>query len=173
MKEYQFKKNDGSIDITVLVDAINPTDDSTTIYQVKGLTDANIAAGIDLGVRPISLKRLRATMTAYNTNVYELPTNGRRVQLREELEFVTQTVPDGVVNAAYESTEIEFAGGIGDITLINTVETNLPTGMTFSDETFTLAGTPTEAGDFSLSLVIVDSEGISVEKVFEFTIAAE
>ena len=106
MKEYQFKKNDGSIDITVLVDAINPTDDSTTIYQVKGLTDANIAAGIDLGVRPISLKRLRATMTAYNTNVYELPTNGRRVQLREELEFVTQTVPDGVVNAAYESTEI-------------------------------------------------------------------
>jgi len=173
MKEFQFKKNDGSIDITILVDAINPTDDSTTIYQVKGLTDANIAAGLNLTIRPTSLKMLRTLATSYNANIYEMVTDGRLVQLRHELEFVTASVPDGVVDEAYVSTEIEFTGGVGDVTLINTVETDLPTGMTFDDETYELSGTPTEAGDFSLSLAIIDSEGVSVEKVYEFTIAAE
>jgi len=173
MKEFQLKKNDGSIDITILVDAINPTDDSATIYQIKGLTDANIAAGIDLTISPVSLTRLKALAKPYNASIYEMETDGVLFQLRQELYFTTTTIPGGVIDTPYTGAEIEAVGGVGDLTWEEHEDSDLPAGMSFDTASQELTGTPTEAGTFTLAVTVTDSEGTSVTKFFEYVIAAE
>lgn len=173
MKELQFKNEAGTVDITVLTDLINSTDDSLTVYQVKGLTDANIQAGFDLEIEPTNLVAMTALAKEKNVSLFIHELGEDMITVREELYILDTTIADGVVNVAHAGAEIEADGGVGTLTWEEDGASDLPTGMTFNTTTQELSGTPTETGDFELIVTVTDSEGTAVTKGFEFTIAAE
>lgn len=173
MKELQFKNHTGSVDITLLTDIINDTDDSLTIYQVSNLTDANIQAGYDFKIEPTTFTAMKALSKEKNVSMFVHENGKEKITLRNELYILDVTIADGVVNVAHIGAEIEATGGVGDLTWEESEDSNLPAGMTFDTASQELAGTPTETGDFELIVVVTDTEGTSVTKSFEFTIAAE
>jgi hypothetical protein len=66
------------------------------------------------------------------------------------------TLPAGTVGTAYAQTFTQ-SGGNGAVSY--SLQGTLPNGLTFNAETRTLAGTPTQAGSFPLTLKVTDVNG--------------
>ncbi|MDY0903604.1 putative Ig domain-containing protein [Pedobacter sp. CFBP9032] len=67
------------------------------------------------------------------------------------------TLPDGTENVAYSSSPLPAAtGGVGPYTYL---ASNIPAGLSYNPLTRQLSGTPTQAGNYALSITATDSEG--------------
>jgi hypothetical protein len=70
------------------------------------------------------------------------------------LVFASESLPDGVVGAAYEA-EIDVAGGLAPYTF-SLVAGSLPPGLALSS-TGAITGTPTDTGSYGFSVQVTDS----------------
>lgn len=70
------------------------------------------------------------------------------------LTITPNTIGNGVVGAAYTPVVFNQTGGTGVITWTQTG--TLPAGMTFNTGTHTLGGTPTEAGNWTITVTATD-----------------
>ncbi|NTE03468.1 T9SS type B sorting domain-containing protein [Agrobacterium tumefaciens] len=67
------------------------------------------------------------------------------------------TLPDGTENVVYATQTLPAAtGGVGPYTY---VASNLPVGLSYNPSNRQLTGTPTQAGNYSISVTATDSEG--------------
>jgi len=89
------------------------------------------------------------------------------VCLPAPLEIVTASLPDGKMNEPYEAT-LEASGGVPPY-VWSLADGSLPAGLTL-EEDGVLAGTPTESGDFTLSIEVTDGEQTQAAKEYKFTI---
>ena len=65
----------------------------------------------------------------------------------------------------------KHTGGEGD--LIYSVSNDLPAGLSFDVDTRTVSGTPTTAGEATITYTVIDGEGNSAAAQFTIEIAAE
>lgn len=87
--------------------------------------------------------------------------------LEQTLEILTPSMPDGVVGQVYQLT---FQAQGGESPYIWTLEDGiLPLGLTMSPEGV-VSGTPTEAGSFSLSVMVEDNQELADSALFSFDV---
>ncbi len=73
-------------------------------------------------------------------------------------------LPDGSENQVYAVQTLPAAtGGVGPYTY---VATNLPAGLTFNATTREVTGTPTQAGNYAISVTATDSEGRTASNTY-------
>jgi len=72
------------------------------------------------------------------------------------LQVSTNSLPNGVLNAAYPSTTLQATGGVPPFTWAVT-SGNLPTGLSLATDG-TITGTPTATGTFNFTVQVTDSE---------------
>lgn len=82
-----------------------------------------------------------------------------------------QNLQSGAVNEPYVERSVA-AGGKTPYTVRTKLGT-LPPGMTLDPVTGVLAGTPTEAGQFALTLEVIDAAGTTKSQAYQLTIEAE
>ncbi len=86
------------------------------------------------------------------------------------LEWTTKSLPDGVVGETYEVT-LQGSGGMQPY-YWQLLDGPLPDGITLDEEMGTLSGTPTEAGNFDVTLELSDDLGTAAEASFAFEVFA-
>jgi len=89
------------------------------------------------------------------------------------LVLVTTALPQGTLGAPYRTT-LEASGGQAPYTWYLNPRSNLPPGLSLNQYTGEISGTPTEAGTFSLTVYVSDSESVpvQVEETLSLTIAS-
>jgi len=84
-------------------------------------------------------------------------TTNYSITVIDPLALPPATLADGTENIAYPTQTIPSAtGGVGPYTYI---ATNLPAGLTFNPATREITGTPTQAGNYMVSVTVTDNEG--------------
>jgi gliding motility-associated-like protein len=74
------------------------------------------------------------------------------------------TLPDGTEGTVYATQTLPSAtGGVGPYTY---VASNIPAGLTFNPATRALSGTPTQAGNYAISVTATDSEGRTASNTY-------
>jgi outer membrane autotransporter protein len=75
------------------------------------------------------------------------------------------SLPDGEFNVDYGSQKVDISGGTGpyDVTV-----TGLPDGLEFNGDT--ISGTPTQSGQFELTVTITDADGYTVTRTVTLNI---
>jgi gliding motility-associated-like protein len=74
------------------------------------------------------------------------------------------TLPNGTEGTVYATQTLPSAtGGVGPYTY---VATNLPAGLTYDPTTRAVSGTPTQAGNYSISVTATDSEGRTASNTY-------
>lgn len=82
------------------------------------------------------------------------------IKVADALALPAKTLADGTVGAVYVTETLPAAtGGVGPYTY---AAVNLPAGLTFNATTRQVSGTPTQAGNYSITLTATDSEGKSI-----------
>lgn len=71
------------------------------------------------------------------------------------LTIAPTSLPAGVATRAYTTTTVTTTGGVAPYTY--TLSGTLPSGMTFDGSAGTFSGTPTQSGDFPVSVIVKDS----------------
>ena len=79
------------------------------------------------------------------------------------LDWVTDTLPDGEVDVAYGPVMLSAMAGTGVYTF--TAESGLPAGLSV-DAGGSLSGTPTEGGDFDVTLRVEDDNAEYIDRTF-------
>lgn len=83
--------------------------------------------------------------------------NSYTIKVVAPLSIANKTLADGTVGVVYATETLPAAtGGVGPYTY---VATNVPAGLSFNPTTRQITGTPTGAGNFTITLTVTDSEG--------------
>lgn len=85
------------------------------------------------------------------------------------LQFVTTALPNGLTNRSYSTTISAMGGNLPRS--FSLVAGSLPPGMTLAPSGL-LSGTPTTAGDFSITVRVTDSTSQTSERVYNLRIVA-
>ena len=85
---------------------------------------------------------------------------------------ITQSFTNGIAGTLYDES-LTITGGTAPYTFSRAG--SVPSGLTFSisGQNLVLRGTPTQAGNFSFTLTVSDSQGASTSKAFTITIASQ
>lgn len=86
------------------------------------------------------------------------------------LRVQTAALPNGTVGAVYGPVNLAALGGTAPYTW-EVTEGELPDGLELNDGV--ISGTPTVAGGVSITLTVLDNEGVTAEKPLNFTVAAD
>ena len=105
-----------------------------------------------------------STITDSWGNVYTLADN---IDIFSQLQIVTSSLPNGVINAAYPSTQLTGSGGESPYTWN---VTGLPTGLNVNPATGVLSGTPTQSGTFTANITLTDGSEQTATAHIGFTI---
>ncbi|WP_113663302.1 Ig-like domain-containing protein [Pedobacter nanyangensis] len=90
--------------------------------------------------------------------------NNYTVRVVAPLAIAGKTLADGTVGVVYATEILPAAtGGVGPYTY---VATNVPAGLSFNPTTRALTGTPTGAGNFTITLTVTDAEGRQVSNTY-------
>lgn len=85
------------------------------------------------------------------------------------LTLANKTLANGTVGATYATETLPAAtGGTGPYTY---VATNVPAGLSFNPSTRQISGTPTGAGNFSITLTVTDAEGRTATNNYALSVA--
>jgi hypothetical protein len=94
-----------------------------------------------------------AVRTSFQNAIYR---RDYTIVIGGSLTFVTPVdLPQGRTGASYSLT-FQAAGGVPPYSINNEV-VSVPPGMTYNPSTFTLSGTPTTAGNYTIDLILRDS----------------
>jgi hypothetical protein len=77
--------------------------------------------------------------------------------------LLTDDLPEGHVGAAYPETTLEGDGGSGGPYTIEIVSGQLPPGMSYTQATRTLSGTPTAGGFYTVGVRVTDGADTSAD----------
>ncbi|MGQ7852853.1 Ig-like domain-containing protein [Pedobacter sp. WC2501] len=91
-------------------------------------------------------------------------TNNYTIVVVDPLLLPAATLPDGTEGTVYATQTLPSAtGGVGPYTY---VASNLPPGLIFNPTTRAVSGTPTQAGNYSISVTATDSEGRTANNTY-------
>lgn len=91
-------------------------------------------------------------------------TTNYSIAVTDPLLLPSASLPDGTVGAVFPTQITPAAlGGVGPY---NYVATNLPPGLTFNPATRAITGTPTQAGNYSVSVTVTDSQGKTASNTY-------
>ncbi|RYE18459.1 MAG: hypothetical protein EOP51_21920, partial [Sphingobacteriales bacterium] len=90
------------------------------------------------------------------------------INVLNPLALPDKVLANGTVNVAYTPEILPAATG-GSGTFTYTTST-LPAGLTFDATTRTIAGTPTQAGNYNITLTANDGNGRTISKVYALTV---
>jgi gliding motility-associated-like protein len=86
------------------------------------------------------------------------------IDVTDPLVMPAAVLPDGTEGVVYPTQVIPGAtGGVGPYTYTGS---NLPPGLSFNPTTREITGTPTQAGNYSVTVVVTDAQGNSTSTVY-------
>ena len=139
------------------------------------VTGGALPSGLDLSENgalsgiPTVAGSFTFTVTATDANDFTGEHEYNLVVDAPEIAVIIPALPDGKVNAAFGPVTISADGGTEPYTF-DLVSGELPDGMTLAGDG-TLAGTPTEDGDFPLTIRATDAHGF--EGIAEATLSID
>lgn len=123
----------------------------------------NLPAGLSFNPTTREITGTPTTTGTFTVNVQVTDaanvtaSNSYTIKVVAPLTIANKTLADGTVGVVYATETLPAAtGGVGPYTY---VATNVPAGLSFNPTTRELTGTPTGAGNFSITLRVTDSEG--------------
>ncbi|HTR45792.1 MAG TPA: putative Ig domain-containing protein [Verrucomicrobiae bacterium] len=87
----------------------------------------------------------------------------------QPLNITTTTLPNGVANQVYPTTQLRATGGVTPYTWILFNGTTLPSGLSLAADG-TISGTPTTPGSTNFTVQVSDNEPAPMQKTANFTI---
>ncbi|QPH38524.1 Ig-like domain-containing protein [Pedobacter endophyticus] len=91
-------------------------------------------------------------------------TTNYAIVINDQLLLPAATLPNGTEGVAYAAQTLPAAvGGVGPYTY---VATGIPAGLTFNPSTRQITGTPTQAGNYTISATATDSEGRTASNTY-------
>ncbi|WP_175634074.1 beta strand repeat-containing protein [Pedobacter ghigonis] len=91
-------------------------------------------------------------------------TTNYSITVNNPLLLPAATLPDGTEGAVYATQTLPAAtGGVGPYTY---VATDLPAGLAFNPATREITGTPTQAGNYAISVTVTDSQGKTASNIY-------
>jgi hypothetical protein len=123
------------------------------------------ATGVELTLRIIPLQYRTATkeVTLYKKMVFKISKEG---ETEADLSIETADLPDGTVGTAYNAA-LTASGGSEPYTWEST---GLPPGLELNASTGAISGTPTAAGESTVTVTVHDSDGLSDSQTFSLTV---
>jgi gliding motility-associated-like protein len=91
-------------------------------------------------------------------------TTNYSIKVNNPLLLPAATLPDGTEGVVYATQTLPAAtGGVGPYTY---VATDLPAGLAFNPATREITGTPTQAGNYAISVTVTDSQGKTASNTY-------
>ncbi|WP_316791086.1 putative Ig domain-containing protein [Pedobacter frigoris] len=95
-------------------------------------------------------------------------TTNYTIKVSDPLLLAGKVLPDGTVGTVYVTQNIPAAtGGTGPYTY---VASNLPPGLSFNTTTRDITGTPTQSGNFNVSVKVTDAVGANVTQNYSINV---
>jgi hypothetical protein len=167
MKTIVLRNTDSSVRVEYLTDLIGKNQELTVYTQngtPNGLSETEIALGLDLGVDEYNVKDVEA-LSEEKELFMEIYENGQ-----DSFLFTPQTLPDGSNGVGYDKT-ITPSGGVGDKVMEELTGTDLVAGLSFNNATGQVSGTPSATGTCKLIVKATDENGVSIICAYKFEIA--
>lgn len=162
---------DGIVGTTYLTQTLPPASGGTTPYTYSA---SNLPPG--LSFNPLTRE---ITGTPSQSGTFVIPvsvsddqgktiTVSYTIGVQDPLSLPAQTLPDGNVNAVYPAQTLPAAsGGVGPYTY---TATNLPNGLLFDNATRQITGTPTQAGNYSITLIATDAQQKTISNTYALSV---
>jgi len=123
----------------------------------------NLPAGLSFNPATREITGTPTTTGTFTVNVQVTDaanvtaSNSYTIKVVAPLNIANKTLADGTVGVVYATETLPTAtGGVGPYTY---VASNVPAGLSFNPTTRELTGTPTGAGNFSITLTVTDADG--------------
>ncbi|MFN0255358.1 Ig-like domain-containing protein [Pedobacter ureilyticus] len=123
----------------------------------------NLPPGLNFNPTTREITGTPTTAGSYTVNVQVTDgagssvTNSYTINVIQPLVIANKTLADGTVGGAYPTETLPAAtGGTGPYSYVSA---NVPAGLSFNPTTREITGTPTEAGNFSITLTVTDADG--------------
>jgi len=146
---------------------IPPATGGTTPYTY---TAAGLPAGLTFNPVTRAITGTPTVAGPFTVAVTATDADGKTVTTNYALTVInplilpSATLPDGTENVGYAVQTLPAAtGGVGPYTY---AATNLPVGLTFNTTTREVTGTPTQAGNYVISVTATDSEGRTASNTY-------
>jgi hypothetical protein len=158
-------------EIDVIVQFTNNVGDDLRDHIMDGI-------GINFTANNGSIEGVANTINGVVTSIYKGKVSGMdtiTVNLDDEIISrsiviesmkITATLPVGIVDLYYEG----YLDSSGTSEPLTWGITGLPTGLVLDSDTGVISGTPTEVGEYTLKISLVDSRGVSASTVAVITI---
>ena len=151
---------DGTVGVTYPTQLIPSATGGTTPYTYVA---TNLPPGLSFNSATREITGTPTTTGTFTVNVQVTDgasvtaSNSYTIKVVAPLSIANKTLADGTVGVVYPTETLPAAtGGVGPYTY---VATNVPAGLSFDPTTRQLTGTPTGAGNFTITLTVTDSEG--------------
>lgn len=151
---------DGTVGVSYPTQLIPAATGGTTPYTYVA---TNLPPGLSFNPATREITGTPTTTGTFTVNVQVTDgagvtaSNSYTIKVVAPLSIANKTLVDGTVGVVYATETLPAAtGGVGPYTY---VATNVPAGLSFNPTTRELTGTPTGAGNFSITLTVTDSEG--------------
>lgn len=138
------------------VTAAGPNGDATTL-TVSGLPGGLVFDGANITGIPHTVGTASVIITATDTVTNLSTASTLPLTINDAIISFSPSLPDGVTNSPYLAAFAPATGGTGSFTY---TAAGLPPGLSLDGTT--VAGTPTVAGAFPVTLTATDSAGFSV-----------
>ncbi|WP_199121341.1 putative Ig domain-containing protein, partial [Pedobacter sp. ASV28] len=162
---------DGTVNIGYLTQTIPSAEGGNTPYTYMA---TNVPAGLTFNVATREITGTPTVAGNFTITVQVSDAENKTVstayniKIIEALSLPGKTLADGTVGAVYTIETFPAAtGGVGPYTY---VATNVPTGLTVDNSTRQLTGTPSQAGNYSITLTVTDAEGRSISNHYALKI---
>ncbi len=151
---------DGTVGVSYPTQLIPAATGGTTPYTYVA---TNLPPGITFNATTREITGTPTTTGTFTVNVQVTDAanvtanNSYTIKVVAPLAIANKTLADGTVGVVYATETLPAAtGGVGPYTY---VATNVPAGLIFNPTTRQITGTPTGAGNFTITLTVTDSEG--------------
>ncbi|RYE22827.1 MAG: hypothetical protein EOP51_12275, partial [Sphingobacteriales bacterium] len=162
---------DGIVGSTYLTQTILPATGGTTPYTY---TATNLPPGLSFNGSTREITGVPSQSGTFIIPVTVSDGEGRTttvnysIRIQDPLTLPNQTLPDGNVNVVYPTQTLPAAsGGIGPYTY---TASNLPNGLLFDNTTRQITGTPTQAGNYSITLTAQDAELKTISNTYSLKV---
>ncbi|WP_316765939.1 putative Ig domain-containing protein [Pedobacter frigiditerrae] len=158
---------DGTVGITYATQTILPATGGTGPYTYSAL---NLPPGLSFNPATREITGTPTTAGTYAIPVTVTDSEGRTttsnysIRVKDPLTLANQTLPDGNVSVAYPTQTLPAAnGGVGPYTY---AAINLPPGLNFNPATRQITGTPTQSGNYTITMTATDAESNTISNTY-------